>query len=430
MIDVSQYNGIISWDKVVADAVIIRAGYRGYSAGVIKQDARLSENLAGVIRYNIPFGLYFMSQAISESEAEAEALFCLDIVKGMDIKFPIFYDSEYSGKAGNTGRADGISKAQRTAVCVRFCETIKSGGKIPGVYASKSWFSDHLIPEQLKSYSIWVAQYNKECTLSVLDWNYWQYTSKGSVPGITGNVDLSRAKKSQPAADIVVVKNSPMIEVAAGVQTYSKKTDGQKKFSIGGRESNFRVCEFSCHDGSDEIKVSEDLIMKLQEIREHFGKPVSITSAYRTEAYNKKVGGAKSSYHVKGMAADITVTGVSNRDVAIFAESITNGVGLYDYTGGFVHVDVRPEKYLWQQDSKNSKYYSVSGFSVKEHTPTTLRYNDRGANVTWVQQKLGLEEDGIFGPKTEAAVREFQKTAGLIVDGVVGKNTWACLMGK
>lgn len=430
MIDVSQYNGIISWNKVVADSVIIRAGYRGYSAGVIKQDARLSENLAGVIRYNIPFGLYFMSQAINESEAEAEALFCLDLVKGMKLYLPIFYDSEYSGKAGNTGRADGLSKAQRTAVCVRFCETIKSGGKIPGVYASKSWFSDHLIPDKLKSYSIWVAQYNKECTLTVLDWNYWQYTSKGSVPGITGNVDLSRAKKTQPVANTTEVESPPMIEVGQGVQTYSKKADGQKKFSIGGRETNFRICEFSCHDGSDEIKVSGDLVYMLQEIREHFKKPVSITSAYRTEEYNKKVGGAKNSYHVKGMAADITVTGVPNRDVAVYAIGVANGVGLYDYTGGFVHVDVRPQKYLWQQDSKNSKYYSVDGFLVKDNIPATVRYNDRGANVTWIQRKLGLEEDGIFGPKTEAAVREFQKTAGLVVDGVVGENTWSRLMGK
>ena len=142
------------------------------------------------------------------------------------------------------------------------------------------------------------------------------------------------------------------------------------------------------------------------------------------------MGGAKASYHVKGMAADITVTGVSNRDVAIYAATVTNGVGLYDYTGGFVHVDVRPKKYLWQQDGKNLKYYAVEGFSVQEHTPTTVRYNDRGANVMWVQQKLGINDDGIFGPVTEAAVRSFQETAGLVVDGVVGPNTWARLMGK
>lgn len=429
MIDVSQYNGAIEWDKVKADAVIIRAGYRGYSAGVIKQDARLSENLVGVLKHNIPFGLYFMSQAISESEAAAEAQFCLDAVKGMNLAFPIFYDSEFSGKAGNTGRADGLTKAQRTAMCVRFCETIRAGGRLAGVYASKSWYSDHLIPENLKSYCIWVAQYNNECTLTVLDWHYWQYTSKGNVPGIKGNVDLSRAKRTQIVAQSPAESTS-YIEVRDGVQTYSKKSLGGKTFTIDGKVSNFKVYEFACKDGSDAILISSDLLRILQNIRDHFGKAVSITSAYRSEAYNSKVGGAKASYHVKGMAADITVTGVSNRDVAIYAATVTNGVGLYDYTGGFVHVDVRPKKYLWQQDGKNLKYYAVEGFSVQEHTPTTVRYNDRGANVMWVQQKLGINDDGIFGPVTEAAVRSFQETAGLVVDGVVGPNTWARLMGK
>lgn len=430
MIDVSQYNGIISWDKVVADAAILRAGFRGYSAGVIKQDARFAENLQGVIMRGIPFGLYFMSQAITESEAEAEAIFCLEAVRGLNITLPIFYDSEYSGKAGNTGRADGLTKAQRTAMCVRFCEAIKSGGRLPGVYASKSWYSDHLVPEQLRSYIIWVAQYNKECTLTVLDWRYWQYTSKGNVPGITGDVDLSRAKKTPVAMDIPIEQSIALIDVGSGVNVYSKRTDGEKKFSIDGKEANFKVYEFACHDGSDQILISAELVRTLQMIRSHFDRPVSITSGYRNEAYNAKVGGAKSSYHVKGMAADITVTGVSNRDVAIYASGIANGVGLYDYTGGFVHVDVRPTRYFWQQDSKNSKYYPVEGFSVQEHTPTTVRYNDRGANVRWVQQKLGVEDDGIFGPKTEAAVRAFQETAGLVVDGIVGKNTWARLMGR
>ena len=430
MIDVSQYNGNITWEKVVADAAILRAGYRGYSAGVIKQDAKFAENLAGVVRNGIPFGLYFMSQAITESEADAEALFCLELVKGKDLAYPIFYDSEYSGKAGNTGRADGLSKAQRTAICMRFCETIKAGGRLPGVYASKSWFSDHLIPDQLRSYTIWVAQYNKECTLTVLDWKYWQYSSTGRVPGIDGNVDLSRAKKAQAVVSTPVEKRVDLVDVGVGVRTYSRKADGEKRLSIGGKETNFKVYEFACHDGSDPILISAELVKILQQIRDHFGKPVSVTSSFRNEAYNTKIGGAKASYHVKGMAADITVTGVSNRDVAIYASGITNGVGLYDYTGGFVHVDVRDAKYLWQQDSKNSKYYSVAGFSVQEHTPATVRYNDRGANVRWVQQKLGIEDDGIFGPRTEAAVRAFQQTAGIVVDGVVGKVTWSHLMGR
>lgn len=429
MIDVSQYNGVIDWEKVIADGVIIRAGYRGYSAGTIKQDARFSENLQGVKLNGIPFGLYFMSQAITESEAEAEALFCLEAVKGLKPALPIFYDSEYSGKPGNTGRADGLTKEQRTAMCVRFCETIKEGGREPGVYASKSWFSDHLIPALLKPYTIWVAQYNKECTLTVLDWKYWQYTSKGSVPGINGNVDISVMKEPVVFGETPVKKKVESIELKEGVNSYSKAADGNKRFNIDGKETNFKVHEFSCHDGSDQILISSDLVKTLQMIRDHFGKPVSVTSGYRSPAYNIRVNGARNSYHVKGMAADINVTGVSNRDVAIYASGIANGVGLYDYTGGFVHVDVRDQKYLWQQDSKNSKYYSVAAFSVKEHTPSTVRYNDRGANVRWVQQKLGLEDDGIFGPKTETAVRKFQTVAGIKVDGIVGKETWSRLMG-
>lgn len=429
MIDVSQYNGVIDWEKVVADAVIIRAGYRGYSAGTIKQDARFLENLRGVKQNGIPFGLYFMSQAITESEAAAEALFCLEAVKDSKPALPIFYDSEFSGKPGNTGRADDLTKEQRTAMCVRFCETIKEGGREPGIYASKAWFSDHLIPALLRPYTIWVAQYNKQCTLTVLDWKYWQYTSKGSVPGINGNVDISIMKEPVVLGTSPIKTDPNLIELKEGVNSYSRLNDGNKRFSIGGKETNFKVYEFGCHDGSDQIMISSNLVMTLQMIRSHFGKPVSIISGYRSVAYNIKVGGAKNSYHIKGMAADINVTGVANRDVAIYASGIANGVGLYDYTGGFVHVDVRDQKYLWQQDAKNSKYYQVAGFSVKEHTPSTVRYNDRGANVRWVQEKLGLEEDGIFGPKTEAAVRKFQETAGIKVDGIVGKETWSRLMG-
>ena len=86
-------------------------------------------------------------------------------------------------------------------------------------------------------------------------------------------IDVDQEKE---LASAFGVKSIPMVEVGEGVQTYSRKADGQKKFSIGGRETNFRICEFSCHDGSDAIKVSGDLVYMLQEIREHFKKPVSI----------------------------------------------------------------------------------------------------------------------------------------------------------
>ena len=162
---------------------------------------------------------------------------------------------------------------------------------------------------------------------------------------------------------------------------------------------------------------------------------MSVTSAYRTPSYNRSVNGATSSYHIKGQAADFTVTGISNREVVKFLQGIgARGIGLYDYTGGFVHVDTREKKYFWQQDSRNSKYYGVSTFGavevyiVKGQAVATVRYNDRNEYVRLLQQELGVDPDGIFGAKTEEAVRVFQQTHGLAVDGVAGPKTWNALL--
>ena len=129
----------------------------------------------------------------------------------------------------------------------------------------------------------------------------------------------------------------------ATVKAYSKAKDGNKKLS-----ANFRVREFACRDGSDVIFISDGLVQVLQAIRMHFNRPVTINSAYRTPAYNKKVGGAAYSQHLYGTAADIRVTGVSPKDVAAYAETLlpgTGGIGIYS---NFVHVDVRSKKSRWK----------------------------------------------------------------------------------
>lgn len=112
---------------------------------------------------------------------------------------------------------------------------------------------------------------------------------------------------------------------------------------------NFRVREFACKDGSDPIFIDDELVSVLQQIRDHFGKAVTITSAFRTASYNssKKVGGAKYSQHLYGKAADIKVSGVAASVVADFAETLmpsTGGVGRYST---FTHVDVRKVKSRW-----------------------------------------------------------------------------------
>ena len=95
------------------------------------------------------------------------------------------------------------------------------------------------------------------------------------------------------------------------VKTYSLKKSGTVKLS-----NNFRVREFRCKNGSDKILIADELVKLLQKIRDHYGKPITINSAYRTPAYNKKVGGAKYSQHVQGKAADIVISGVTPYEVA------------------------------------------------------------------------------------------------------------------
>jgi uncharacterized protein YcbK (DUF882 family) len=122
-------------------------------------------------------------------------------------------------------------------------------------------------------------------------------------------------------------------------KVYSKREDGEKKVS-----TNFRVREFACQDGSDAIVIADKLVQILQSIRNHFGQPVTINSAYRTAAHNKKVGGSPTSQHLYGTAADIVVAGVYPSDVADYVELLmpnTGGIGRYR---DFTHIDVRTKK--------------------------------------------------------------------------------------
>lgn len=135
------------------------------------------------------------------------------------------------------------------------------------------------------------------------------------------------------------------------IKEYSLKADSKRKLS-----PNFTVYEFRCRDGSDAIMIDQTLVVLLQAIREHFGKPITITSGYRTAAHNTAVGGAKSSQHLLGRAADIQVAGVSVEDVASYAEALMpdwGGVGRYPIkpgrARGWVHVDTRPNKSRWTQ---------------------------------------------------------------------------------
>ena len=436
--DISTYNVIKNYPllKPHFDGVIVRIGYRGYSAGMIKEDARFKEHMKGLIDNRIPYGFYFMSQAVTESEAAAEAEYCYEMTKSYDPAYPTYYDSELSNPKGN-GRADKLSQTDRTVIAKAFCHRMEELGRRAGVYASKSWFETRLYAAQLAGYSIWVAQYNSSCSYKATAYDMWQHTSSHQIAGLDTKFDKSYCYTEFEGSVEELGKKVPAngLVLSEGVHSYSLYKDGDKRILIDGRESNFLLREFRCKDGSDEILLDSGLVELLQKVRSYFGKAVSITSAYRTESHNKSVNGATSSYHIKGQAADFTVTGVSNREVAKYLQGIgAKGIGLYNYTGGFVHVDTREKQYYWQQDARSGKYYGVSTFGlietyeVKGRMVATVRYNDRNEYVRLLQEEIGVAVDGIFGAMTEEAVRIFQNAHCLTVDGVVGPKTWDALL--
>lgn len=194
-IDVSKWQKDIDWQLVAASGVdfaIIRCGFRGSVNGQLVEDPYFKKNIEGAIANGIKVGVYFFTQAITEQEAIEEASMALQMCQGYQLSLPIYIDSE---NAVN-GRANDLDKTTRTRCLEAFCETINNSGYTGGVYASKNWYYDKVYAQSLEKYNIWVAQYNTECNYTGKA-DYWQYSSKETIAGITGYVDVNVVRKKK-----------------------------------------------------------------------------------------------------------------------------------------------------------------------------------------------------------------------------------------
>lgn len=166
------------------------------------------------------------------------------------------------------------------------------------------------------------------------------------------------------------------------VKTYSMKKEGPKKLS-----ENFVVSEFACKDGSDKVLIDTELVEVLQKIRDHFDKPIIITSAYRNAAYNRKIGGVSNSQHCKGTAADICISTVEHAEIAKYAEYIMpnkGGIGLYS---NFVHIDVRANRSRWTNFGTEKVVSDFPGY--KEPIRLIETVND----IVWELAERGIITD-------------------------------------
>lgn len=189
-IDVSTWNGTIDWNQVAKSGVsyaIIRCGYRGTTKGGLIEDNKFTTNAKNATGAGIKIGVYFFTQAISEAEAVEEASMCLSMVEGYKLTYPIFIDVE---SGSGDARANGLSKESRTAIVKAFCKTISNSGYKAGIYANKNWLTNKLNTSELTGYTIWLAQYASAPSYTATRYDLWQYSSQGSIKGISGNVDL------------------------------------------------------------------------------------------------------------------------------------------------------------------------------------------------------------------------------------------------
>lgn len=223
-IDVSRWQGNIDWKKVKAsdnaDFAILRlgSGYDIHTEGdkwIVDEssgDAKFKEYAKECNKLGIPIGAYFFSYADSVEDAKREAQLALEMLKGVKVDYPIYYDLEDNA---TTGTQSSRTIAEMAKV---FNDTLSKAGYQVGVYASKSWFNNELSDPYFKTQRQWVAQYYKECTY---DGNYemWQYTSKGSINGINGSVDMNfwygDTPNSSPKVSAYVDSNESTITITA-----------------------------------------------------------------------------------------------------------------------------------------------------------------------------------------------------------------------
>ena len=203
-IDVSKHNGEIDWSKASKeiDFAIIRAGF-GREAH--QKDGKFEDNYEQAKKYGVPVGAYHYSYATSVSEAEKEAEVLLSWIRGKKFEYPIFFDIEEKSQVA-------LPKSTCTAIVKAFCKKIEAAGYWVGVYSFDSFFSSNLDSSIQEAYACWAARVENIKPKHCKKYGMWQYSWKGSVSGINGDVDMNFCYFDYPDA----IKK-------AGLNGYSKK---------------------------------------------------------------------------------------------------------------------------------------------------------------------------------------------------------------
>lgn len=221
-IDVSSYQGTIDWETVAehVDFAIIKCGYGQNLAS--QDDPMWIKNADACTELGIPFGVYLYSYAQTEAQARSEAEHVLRLVGGYELSLPIYYDIEDAKIRNNCTNEEILNHARI------FCETIEAAGYTPGIYSNYDWWTKNLTDPAYDRWSRWIAKYASETGYDKV-YDIWQYTSSGSVPGISGAVDMNIWYGELPDLDHVHEYTAQIVDatcVSVGYTVYTCESCG------------------------------------------------------------------------------------------------------------------------------------------------------------------------------------------------------------
>lgn len=200
-INVNSKQGDIDWDQVAQNGVdfaMIRVGWREDKKGRIFADEKFEDNIKGALKADLPVGVYFYSKAVTDAEAEEEATFVLEQIRGYNITYPVAIYWEYGtkddGTLDETKRTIRCNGEQITGFVDTFCKKIKAAGFTPSYYCDKAMGYTKLDLSRLSGYDMWYAEFRTVPSF-YYDYGIWQYTKEGTVPGISTKVPISLSLK-------------------------------------------------------------------------------------------------------------------------------------------------------------------------------------------------------------------------------------------
>ncbi len=363
-IDVSKYQKDIDWKAVKEAGVeyaIIRVGFRGYGkTGGIGADTYFEKNIKGALEAGIEVGVYFFSQATTVEEAKEEAQYALDKIKDYNITLPVVMDFEYAsvnGKEGGRLYDANLSKAVATNVCLAFCETVENAGYEPMVYANSSMLKNKLNASDISSkYKIWLANYTS-MTAYTGEYDFWQYSSKGTVDGITGNVDCN-----------FWYQESPFIvpEIVTG-------------FSVGGRTETRIRLNWNLVEGATGYR-----IYRYDETEKIYKKVKTVTNGATATWVDTTVQPGKSyNYVIKSYIKDDVNTWWSVKSEAVVAKTRTEAV-----EGFAVTISRKDKLRLSWKPVEGAAGYRIYRYNSKTKSYERIRTLGSGDITTWVNSNL------------------------------------------